>query len=303
MKSIRQALESVLLVSFTSDQIRRIGADMDEKFDLYQASGFGPNIRIPNKVAVDCLLDHFREEKQLIALITHLIQNEGKSTGGSAMQLRGKAELLAVLAGNSYVYDDEYGQFVKDQRLRATPDWGFMIDGKDYHLTIASIDLAGSSSFSAEGNIEAAQKAMTAFRDYVRQNVELWNGRIWRWSGDGGVAVFYGMDAVNRCVIAMSACLLNFPVFVVRRTRLPDSVEPGLRIGIHQGIAAYRKDVQTIFSEDIRLAMEIEQKYCPLNSIAVTPGIKSMLRGETAQRFDPAPLPGFPLPVHVMREI
>lgn len=181
------------------------------------------------------------------------------------------------------------GRFVRDQSVRTTLDWGFMVEGQEYTLTFASLDLVGSSALAKRLSAHVLEQTLLAFREYVRGYVEIWNGRLWMWSGDGGLLVFQGDDAQNRCVMAMVACLLNLPVFLLRKSRLPDKVTLQMRIGIHDGEAVYHNDLRSIFSESIQHTDEVQAKNCPINGITLTTTARTGLRREVAAHFVSAP--------------
>lgn len=285
MKSIRHAIGDSLFLSLSSDQIRRLVPQLIPGFDLYRATGFDPGIGIPKAVALDCALDSFPDDKAILDFLAHVMKSEGKAVAGSVLQLRGKAELMASVEFASWKFDEDNGRFVRDQSVRTTLDWGFMVEGQEYPLTFASLDLVGSSRLAQRLSAHVMEQTLLAFREYIRAYVEIWNGRLWMWSGDGGLLVFQGDDAQNRCVIAMVACLLNLPVFLLRKSRLPENVSLQMRIGIHEGEAVYQKDLRSIFSKSIRQTEEIQAKDCPVNGIALSEAAHSSLRSAIAASF------------------
>lgn len=277
---IRPSILAAIGQSLTSDQIDILARQTDPSFDLGRVSGFGSSIRVPQQIAVQCAGAFFADDRTLLAFLAEILMNEGKFAGGSQVVLKGKSALLEVLELESWTFDRDLKQFVRDQAVERTVDWGFMADNREYHLAFASIDVAGSSQF---GHAEA--QVFSSLRDYVKAYAEVWNGRLWHWMGDGGMAAFHGADCVNRGVIAMIGILLNLPVFNIKY--LPEGPQLRVRIGMHYGTAVYRTPVNEIFSTDMRTAQRIESESCPVGSIAISSSVYTFLKPELYARFTP----------------
>ncbi|HMU82117.1 MAG TPA: adenylate/guanylate cyclase domain-containing protein [Leptospiraceae bacterium] len=268
--------------SLTTDQMDILAHEVNESFNLGVVSGFGSSIRVPLQVAVRCIGDFFAQDKDLLAFLAHVLAREGKFVAGSQVLLKGKAALLELLEAESWHYDREMRQFVRDQAMERTADWGHMAEGREYHLTFASVDVVGSSQFGHENAQVFAQ-----MREYVRNYAEVWNGRLWNWMGDGGMAAFHGADSVNRCVISMLAVLMNLPVFNIKY--LAQGPELRIRVGIHYGTATYKQPVNEIFSSDMRVAQKLESEVSEPNRMAISGSVYTFLKPEMYPCFVAGP--------------
>lgn len=274
----RQSVLTSIGQSLNSDQIDHLARETDQSFDLGRVSGFGSSIRVPQQVAVQCVAAFFSDDRKLLAFLAEVLLSEGKYVGGTQVALKGKAALLELLEFESWKFDRELRQFVRDQAMERTADWGFMLEGREYHLSFASIDVVGSSQFKTqEGQI------FSALRDYVKNYAEVWNGRLWHWMGDGGMLAFHGSDGVNRSAISMMSVLMNLPVFNMKY--LPEGPELRVRIGMHYGTATYKQPVNEIFSQDMRIAQRMESEICPPNRIAITSSVYTFLKPELYPHF------------------
>ncbi len=279
---IRPSILQAVGHSLNTDQIDILARETNPAFDLSKVSGFGASIRVPHQVAVRCVGDFFAADKDLLGFLAQILLREGQFVAGSQVLLKGKAPLLELLEMESWKFDRELRQFVKDQSLERTADWGHMQEGREYHLAFAAIDVVGSSQF---GPSEA--QVFQSVREYVRNYAEVWNGRLWSWMGDGGVVAFHGADSVNRCVISMIAILMNLPVFNIKY--LPNGPELRIRIGAHYGTATYRQPVGEIFSNDIRVAQKLEADVSEPNRMAVSGSIYTFLKPELYPCFQAGP--------------
>jgi class 3 adenylate cyclase len=277
----RQSILTSIGHSLNSDQIDHLARQTDSSFDLGRVSGFGTSIRVPQQVAVQCVSAFFSDDRKLLAFLAEVLLSEGTYVGGSQVALKGKAALLELLELESWKFDRDLRQFVRDQAMERTADWGFMIEGREYHLSFVSLDVVGSSEFKAKDQI------FSALRDYVKNYAEVWNGRLWHWMGDGGMLAFHGSDGVNRCAISMISILMNLPVFNMKY--LPEGPELRLRIGMHYGTATYKKPVNEIFSTDMRTAQRVESEICPPNRLAITSSVYTFLKPELYAHFKPGP--------------
>jgi len=279
---IRPPILKAIGQSLTSDQIDHIAREVDRSFDLSKVSGFGTSIRVPQQVAVQCISQYFAADRDLLAFLARVILNEGKYMGGSQVLLRGKSALLEMLEAQAWSFDRERGQFVKNQELERTADWGFLTEGGEYHLCFASIDVVSSTEFRGHDI-----QLFASLRDYVKNYVEIWNGRLWHWMGDGGMVAFHGPDAVNRNVVSMLAILLNIPVFNAKY--LPNGPELRIRVASHYGTAIYKHPVNEIFSNDMRIAQKLESADCEPNRMVITGSVYTFLKPELYSCFQAGP--------------
>jgi len=288
LKEIRKVLHEVLLLSLNTDQMNHLGRDVDQKFSLAEVSGFGEKIVIPRKVGADCVIDYFSTEESLLRFIAYMISRNGQGASGGVIHLKSLDKLISLLREKKWIYDPEKVRFQRDQSEVKMSDWGFMKEGEEYSLTFCSIDIVASSELVKTNVKVDVEATMSAIRNYVQQYVNDWNGRIWFWYGDGGVAAFYGNQAVSGAALSMISILSYLPVFNITKNELRPESDIKLRIGIHYGQITYLNEAGKMTSADLRLAQEVEKHCAETNTIAITETAMNLLHQETKARFTPS---------------
>ncbi len=287
VRRIRKMLQDILVESLNSDQINSLGREVDSRFNLGEVSGFGDKIVIPRRVAADCVIRYFNTEETLVKFLGFMVSRDGQGASGGVIQIKGKKDLLEFLKSYQYIFDPQRGEFTKDQSSSRTSDWGMLKEGNEYWCSFASIDIVSSSNMVHTNVKSDVEATFSALRDYINRYVESWNGRIWFWYGDGGVASFYGDDCNSMSVLSMISILSYLPVFNITRNELRPENDVKLRIGLHYGTVVYHTDVSKMHSEDLKLAQEVEKNRSEHNALAVTETSFFKLRREVRAKFVP----------------
>ncbi len=285
MKAVRKTLAEVLVQSLNTQQMHHLGREIDPDFNIYDISGFGEKIVIPRKVAADCVLQHFQTPDRLLQYIAFMLSREGQGASGGVIQLKGADRLINLLREDGWNFDRANARFVRDQRVEQGSGWGFMRDGQEYPFCLASIDVVASSELvrtNVKEDVEATMKLVAAF---VQRQVETWEGRVWFWHGDGGVAAFHGESSAPMCALALASVLNYLPVFNITENQLRPENDVKLRIGVHYGPCVYRSDVRLITSDDLKLAQEVEKKYSGPNCLAISSPVYRLLPQEIKRYF------------------
>ena len=289
-RKVRSSISFLFNKSLNSDQIRKLSQEYDQSFDLYRTSGFGDQIRIPVSVAVDCILDYFNSDKKILGFLSFVFQKEreGVIRGGRMVQLLNKPHLLKELEKVGWKYDGQNGAFIKDQTNFSTSDWGFLEEGREYPMSFAHIDVVGSSVLVDNEEVDDIESTMRSFQKFSRHFAELWEGRIWKWAGDGGLLVFQGGDSPINSVLSVASLLFNLPVFNIEHSRLKNS-EIKIRAGIHRGPIVFQKDVERIYSPEMKIAERLEHEYSAVNGIAISAEVFTFIRGGVREYFQHDP--------------
>jgi class 3 adenylate cyclase len=269
----------------SSDQIKRLGRDVDPSFDLGEFSGFGDKIVIPKKVAADCIIRYFHSDRDLLKLIAYMITREGQGMSGGTVRLKGAPQLIALIRDKNWIYDPERGGFYRDQSVTRTSDWGYLHEGVEYQLTLVSIDVIGSSELIHSNVKVDLETTLTKLRAFVLRNVEGRDGRLWFWYGDGGIAAFYGEDSCSHGVLAMQTILYYLPIFNVIENELRAESNFRLRIGIYFGSVEYKNDVSSIVSPSLKFVQEIEKNCQVPNSICISDSVYGKLADSLRNDF------------------
>jgi len=277
MKSVRKFVRDILVNSLNTDQINHLARDVDPGFNLGEISGFGDKIVIPKKVAADCVIRHFASDSDLVHFVAYMISRDGQGMSGGVIRLKGVPQLVALMKERGLIYDQQAQSFKRDQSVVRTSDWGQLHEGKEYLLTLVSVDVVGSSDLIHKNVKVDLETTLSRLRAYVLRHVEIHDGRLWFWYGDGGIAAFYGEESNPHSVVSMLAILYYLPIFNVTENELRPDSNFRLRIGAHYGAVEYKTDVTSIVSPVLKMAQEIEKNFSSANSLAISEAIFSKL--------------------------
>ncbi len=290
MKNVRKYLREILATYLNTDQINDLGRHVDPSFDVRTVSGFGHHIVIPRKIAADCILSYFQKETEIIKFIEFLLNRRGLPASGGIIQLQGSDQkLIRLLADAEYVYDEVNGRLIQDQTNRKSEGWGYFQPGQEADFVFVSIDVIMSSELARINIRQDVENTMSRFRHLVFSEVEKYNGRIWKWYGDGGLAVFLQEDGTSEPIACMVRLLSRLPLFNIMQNEMRPGSEIRLRIGISHGKAAYAVPVDQITSADLELAQEIEKNCAAPNSIAMSGTFYRILPPEITKVFQSSP--------------
>ncbi len=285
MKRIRKLLDDLLVSSLNTDQMNDLARNVDRGFDITVVSGFGNKIVIPRKVAADCVISYFKNDESLLRFVAYMISRDGQPASGGVIHLKSMDKILKLLGDKGWRFDPGQTLFIKDQTGERTSDWGYLQAGSEYSHAFSSIDVVMSSEFTRLNIREDVETTLVRLRRYISEKVEKRDGRIWTWSGDGGIAVFHGEDAAMQSILSMIEVLNFLPLFNIAKNEMRAESDIRLRIGMHYGTAVYNSDVSRIKSPDLDLAQNVEKKCANPNSIAVTGGLFQFLLPEIRTHF------------------
>ncbi|MCB1175538.1 MAG: hypothetical protein KDK39_18320 [Leptospiraceae bacterium] len=285
-RKLQRTLNQVLINSLNTEQMNDLGRSVDSSFNVYEFSGFGEKIVIPRKVAAECILQNFESPDALRRFIAFMLFRNGQGASGGVIHLKGHQALLSILAEAGWNFDAENGNFIKDQSLEQSHDWGYLQENQEYAMSFISIDIIASSELIRTNVKEDVEQTLTGLKSFVRQCVENWDGRLWFWYGDGGMAVFHGESCVPMSVLSMVSLLNQLPLFNIMQNELRSENDIKLRIGMHYGTAIYKKDVNQVTSPAMKYSQELEKYHSDPNSLAVSEATHQLMPEEMRRHFE-----------------
>ncbi len=286
LNKLRKIVKDVLILSCNTEQIAYLGREADPKFDLKQVSGFGNHVVIPKQVAADTIISYFETESQILHFIAILYSYEGKGISGGIVVLKDKHKLDKFLEENNLKYDSTLKKFIILQRVKKTVDWGFLESYEEYKLAFLNLDIVGSSiliNTNVKMDIEAT---LTHFKNFIWEKTEKFNGRIWRWEGDGGLLAFLDEKGVSDAIRTGIEILYSLPIFNFTKNFLRWESQISIRIGIHFGRATFLENVSLIESEDINIVKQLEHSLGLSNSILITETAMILADNELRRFFE-----------------
>lgn len=285
MKEVRKILKQILINSLNTDQMNHLARDLDPAFSMGVITGFGDKIVIPRQTAAESILRYFNQDQSLLNFIAYMISRDGQGMSGGLIQLRGLPRLLEVLNEEKWLYDSRTASFTKDQSERRTTDWGYLQEGVEYLIAVASVDVVGSSALVRTNVKIEVEGTLNKLRTNIIHISEQTNGRLWYWHGDGGIIAFYGNSACKNAVLSMLSVLYTLPVFNITENELNYDSDIRLRVGLHYGPIEFKNDVAAIVSNTIQTAQNIEKNCSEANSMSISDAIYTHLAGGLRARF------------------
>ncbi|MCS7204431.1 MAG: hypothetical protein NZ853_01905 [Leptospiraceae bacterium] len=280
----KKILKEVLIRSCTTEQLTYIGREADPNFNLREQSGYGPHVVIPKQVAADIVLEYFDSEYEILNFVSTLLQYEGKGISGGAYSLREKHKIHKFLEEEGLYYDENLRKFIsiKDRKKE---DWGVLEDGTEYRLSLFVIDVVSSSELIKTNVKIDIENTLIQFHNFVQNIIELYDGRIWQWHGDGGLIAFLHESGISKAIRAGLQIIYQLPIFNLTKNQLRWENQISVRIAIHFGSAIYRKNLELTTSEDIELTKYLEHYYGSLNAIIITESAFNLAENELKKFF------------------
>ncbi|NBB75729.1 MAG: adenylate/guanylate cyclase domain-containing protein [Bacteroidetes bacterium] len=283
--SLRAGLIELLSSSFNSDEISELGALVLRKFDLHSLTNRHNHITVPVRDAAQTLVEACEEKKKVSDLVQLLIESDGSSLMGRRVAVKELEIFLSNLARAGYVYDFDRRKLRESSRdLQELSNWGALREGREYEVTVASVDIVGSSSLVRGAGQRTMERVYYQFWAFLRDRLAHYDGRIWSWAGDGGVMAFsMKNDAVRavQCALEVQATL---PIFNARPEK-PIAAPISVRIGMDRGPVRYMNDTGRIISETINFAAHLEKAATEPGAVSISDALSAELPGSLRAFF------------------
>lgn len=214
-----------------------------------------------------------------------MIRREGYGGSGGIIALKGKDQLITELKSKGFVFDSEKGVFVRDQANEKTGDWGYLVEGTEYRVSLLSIDIVSSSALIRTNVKVDIESTIRSFREFVTSTVEYYNGRLWAWHGDGGLAAFASDNAPVECVMSGLSLIAKLPIYNITKNELRPENLLRIRLAGHNGQVLYYSDTNRISGDDIDRVSAIESNSAEPNSIVLSDSVYSVIPAEMQKYF------------------
>lgn len=286
INKLKKLLKDILILSCNTEQMAYIGREADPQFDLRSISGFGNHVVIPKQTAAQIIIDYFKTESQILNFIATLYYFEGKGISGGIVTIKDKHKLEKFLFDNNLQYEPSLNKFIILQKEQKTEDWGFLEAGKEYRLAFMNIDVIGSSELIKTNVNLDIEATLRNFKNFIWGKIEKYNGRIWKWEGDGGLIAFLEESGVSGAIRSGLEILYSLPIFNLTKNFLRAENQISIRFAIHYGRAEFLENVSLIESEDIEITKKIEHHYGIPNCIVITDTALNLAENEVRRFFE-----------------
>lgn len=151
------------------------------------------------------------------------------------------------------------------------------------------IDVVEHSRLIRENPYEIFEDIFDKFGEYIEQHIKNFDGRLWSWSGDGGLVTFFqgkNITLKTRIAVEVAFCILSSLPMFNDKHKFPSIKDIlRIRIAVHPGIARYRSAVSRIHSEAINFVSHLEQNRTHPNSISISGETYKEIKGIYDHRF------------------
>lgn len=268
------------------NQIDEIGRMLLKRYNSHEKLGIDDHITIPRRRAAEALIDECLNRNKDEELIKCLIELDGSDLLGKPVCFDGIETFMKDLVSAGYLYDYKKRKIKKlKTEPEDLPNWGALREGKSYEVTVASIDIVGNSSLVKKYGMKQIEKVYAKFWNLLRRVLAVYDGRIWSWSGDGGLVAFAFKDHPSRAVLFALELQNVLSVFNVD-PELPIDEPISLRIGLDTGNLKFSQNTGQIVSETINYAAHLEKNFTSAGKISISKELWQRLSEKLQAIFD-----------------
>lgn len=268
--TLRRELVELISASFNNEQIEELGRLVLGSFDLLGVVGVEKHITVSSRRAASALVEDLEKHKRENELIRLVVESDGSTLLGRQVSIPGVENFLDGLTRSGFVYDFGKRKLVSVRSEPVEiPNWGALREGKTYAVTIASMDIVGSTELAKSYGVRKMKKLMHLFRGFLMEKLRYYDGRMWSWEGDGGLIAFTFKNHETRA----TQCALD-----LQRTVRVFTSTPGyplgehicLRIGMDSGSVTFHHETGRILSDTINFAAHLEKKMTQPGSVGIS---------------------------------
>lgn len=156
------------------------------------------------------------------------------------------------------------GQYISSGR-----DWRIIVPGMEYTFCFLFFELDGVEEMEKNYGRKNLNTALSSFKDYIEDSVRPYNGRLWIWSGFGGLVIF-PFDLERNDVLECGFRLILFkPLYDIEESIFPFFLS--FRLALHIGNMVYA-DTKTgnVVSDSLNSVYHLGQQFTKPGNFFVT---------------------------------
>jgi class 3 adenylate cyclase len=269
--AIRNDLIELIAANFKTDEVNELGRLILGRFDSNAVAGTRKHISLSARKSAGLLVEECEKGKQVAGLLKLVVEVDDGIVHGRSVRVQGLEEFLGKLIRTGIQYDYKTRRVVAGcTEPQDLLNWGVLKDGREYPLTVISIDIVGNSKKVRALGARRAEKLYFTLWSFLKEKLATVDGRIWSWAGDGGLVAFALRDHQSRAVRFAIEVQSTVPVFNLCASGSP-SADIALRMGVHCGMVKFAIETGTIVSDVINYAAHLEKN-------ATLPGTVSISR-------------------------
>ncbi len=275
--TLTKDLSELLAKSFSFNDIELIGKYIFKNYSTHKLEKMESYMSISVLTAARRLISECEEKKKIDDLIVFILEADGTPLNGKMVAVQGLENFLYRLSRTGRFFDFNKRRIISyDRDKTSLPNWGTLREGKSYPIIIASVDICKNSELVKKYKPAVMEKVYYRFSTFLKQKLEIYNGRVWAWAGDGGLIAFRNEKGPERAVACCLEVLLTMPVFN-RASQGPIEEPIDLRIGMDMGDVKFSSDTGRIVSDVINFAAHLEKSGTEVNGVSISEKIHKKL--------------------------
>jgi hypothetical protein len=159
----------------------------------------------------------------------------GKQLADSGFTVKRVREILAYARSLRKVVDGA----MESGALPAVRSWREIVEGREYPFYFLFFEADDVEDMKKRYGLENLARAMETFRSFIERGVTPYGGRVWMWSGFGGIALFPSTDGNFAPLVSAFRLMLWRPFYDVEESPLPNYLS--FRMALSTGAMVYRE--------------------------------------------------------------
>jgi class 3 adenylate cyclase len=283
--AIRNDLVELIAANFKTSEVNELGRLLLGSFDSNQAAGKRSHISLSPRQCAGLLVERCESGDRLPELIKLVVEVDDGVVRGRPVRVDGLEEFLGKLTLTGIHYDFKTRRIINScVDPSELPNWGCLKDGREYEVTVASLDIVGNSAKVRKLGTRKMEKLYATLWRFLREKLSAVDGRIWSWAGDGGILAFALKDHRTRAVRFAIELQSTVPVFNLSASGSP-TADIALRVGIDSGRVKFSIETGSIVSDVINYAAHLEKSAALPGTVAISRSIFDTLPQRLASVF------------------
>jgi hypothetical protein len=147
--------------------------------------------------------------------------------------------------------------------------WSEIIEGQEYPFYFLFFEADGAEEMKKRYGHENLARAMDTFRTFIERGVMPYGGKVWMWSGFGGIVLFPSSDGNIAPFVSAFRLMLWKPFYDVEESPLPNYLS--FRLALSTGTMAYReKKTGGIVCDALNSVFHLGQRFTAPGQFAIT---------------------------------
>jgi len=282
--ALRNDLVELIAANFKTDEVNELGTLLLGSFDSNAVLGTKNHISLSARKSARTLVDLCEQSAQIPSLLKLVVEVDDTVVHGRSVKVDGLEGFLGKLLRAGIRYDFKTRRIITAcKEPGELANWGCLRDGREYDVSVMSLDIEGNSALVRKYGIKRMEKVYYQLWGFLREKLTAVDGRVWSWAGDGGLIAFALKDHTRRAARFAVEVQSTMPLFNLTVEGSPADI--ALRIGLAGGRVKFKSDTGKIVSDVINHAAHLEKKGTRPGCVSVSRSIYHALPSRLGSLF------------------